>query len=174
MLIDGTGLGVGMLLKPLAVAPTRPAHELQLIDGGSTVELRGGVRMPLLGMGTGGVPGLEGDECTALVLHAIDTCGVRLIDTAADYHNEEAIGEAILRCAVPRSELFIVTKIGPLSQGYEAATASVRRSLQRLRLEYLDLVLIHARRNGSRTRAPCCLAASLLPATGSCCCCCCC
>ena len=144
MLIDGTPLGLGPLLKPMdtEVAQGVP-HELRLLASGDSIELRGGVRMPLLGMGTGGVPGLEGDLAIELVAHAIRHCGVRLIDTAADYHNEEQIGEAIRRSGVPRREIFVTTKLGPHSQGYESARASVLRSLQRMGLAYIDLVVIH-------------------------------
>ena len=146
MLLDGTVLGLGPLLQPLRLSRLRASaqpHELRLRDSGQTIELRGGVRMPLLGMGTGGVPGLEGKTCVTLVTHALRSCGVRLIDTAADYQNEEEVGEAIRQSGVPRSELFVVTKLGPLWQGEERARASVLRSLQRLGLDYLDLVVVH-------------------------------
>ena len=141
MLIDGAALGLGPLLR-LVTAPTvREPHTLRIADG--CIELRTGQQLPLLGMGTGGVPGLEGEEASRLVAHALRSCGVRLIDTASGYHNEEAVGEGIRRSGVPRERIFVVTKVAPHDQGYEAAMASVRRSLQRMRLEYLDLVLIH-------------------------------
>lgn len=153
MLVDGAHVGLGALLKrrmpPSLSASAQKAgassqRALSIVgDDGSHIVLRDGTLMPLLGLGTGGVPGLEGDDCVRLVTYAIAQCGVRLIDTAADYHNEEAVGEAIRRCGVPRSELFVCTKIGPLSQGHAACTASVRRSLQRMGLDYLDCVFIH-------------------------------
>ena len=141
MLIDGSSLGLGPLLKQVPRMTTSVAHEL--IDDGHSIELRSGIRMPLLGLGTGGVPGLEGEACVALVTHALRSCGMRLIDTAADYHNEEQIGEAIRQSGVARSDIFVVTKLGPLSQGREHARASVLRSLKRLGLECIDLVVIH-------------------------------
>ena len=141
MLIDGAVLGLGSLLRPVVAPAVRLPHALRVSAG--CIELRTGQQMPLLGMGTGGVPGLEGEEAARLVAHALRACGVRLIDTASGYHNEEAVGEGIRRSGVPREELFIVTKVAPHDQGYEAAIASVRRSLRRMRLEYLDLVLIH-------------------------------
>ena len=142
MLIDGTSLGLGLLLRQLPQGRNVSSHR-SLAYTADHVLLRSGVHMPLLGLGTGGVPGLEGEEAVKLITHAIKHCGVRLIDTAADYHNEEAVGEAIRRSGVPRHELFICTKFGPHSQSYEAATASVQRSLQRMQLTYLDCVFIH-------------------------------
>ena len=102
-----------------------------------------GARMPLLGMGTGGVPGLEGEHAVRLVTHAIKACGVRLVDTAADYHNEEAVGQAVRASGVPREDVWVVSKLGPLNQGYERATASVHASLRRLGLSYIDVILVH-------------------------------
>ena len=144
MLIDGSSMGVGMLLREVSVPPPASLRATELLCFTDThITLRSGLVMPLIGLGTGGVPGLEGEECVRLVRHGITKCGVRLIDSAADYHNEEAVGQAIRSCGVPRSELFVCTKFGPLSQGYEAARASVQRSLQRMHLEYLDCVFIH-------------------------------
>ena len=146
MLIDGASVGLGKLLHAVASpmhAAQRPVTVLTSGTGSDHVLLRGDVRMPLLGLGTGGVPGLEGEEATRLVVHALCKCGLRLIDTAADYHNEEAVGAAIRKSGVPREDIFVCTKIGPLSQGYDACLASVQRSLQRMKLDYLDCVFIH-------------------------------
>ena len=105
--------------------------------------LRGGATMPLLGLGTGGVPGLEGSEAIRIVEWALREGGVRCVDTAPDYHNEEAVGEALRRSGVPRENLFVTTKVSPLSHGYDATLASVHRSLARLRLGWLDCVVLH-------------------------------
>jgi diketogulonate reductase-like aldo/keto reductase len=96
--------------------------------------------MPILGFGVFQVKDLE--ECERSVLDAIDT-GYRLIDTAASYENEEAVGKAIKRSGVPREELFITTKLWIQSNGYEGTKKAFENSLKRLQLDYLDLYLIH-------------------------------
>ena len=75
-------------------------------------------------------------------LEAIET-GYRLIDTAQSYGNEEAVGEAILKTNVPREELFVTTKVWITNYGYEKAKASVEESLEKMKLDYIDLVLLH-------------------------------
>lgn len=105
-----------------------------------TVTLNNDVEMPLLGFGVFQVP--DPEECERSVLEAIRT-GYRLIDTAAAYGNEEAVGRAIRRSGVPRDELFITTKLWLADAGDEATPKAFERSLQRLGLEYLDLYLIH-------------------------------
>lgn len=105
-----------------------------------TVTLNNGVEMPLLGFGVFQVPDLA--ECERTVLDAIDV-GYRLIDTAASYGNEEAVGNAIRRSGVPREDLFITTKLWVTDTGYERTKAAFARSLDRLKLDYLDLYLIH-------------------------------
>jgi len=104
------------------------------------VTLNNGVDMPILGFGVFQVTDLA--ECEQSVLDAINT-GYRLIDTAASYMNEEAVGRAIRRSGVPREDLFITTKLWIQSNGYEGAKSAFERSLKRLQLEYLDLYLIH-------------------------------
>ena len=96
--------------------------------------------MPILGFGVFQVTDL--DECERSVLDAINT-GYRLIDTAASYGNEEAVGEAIKRSGVARKDLFITTKLWIQSNGYEGTKKSFENSLNRLQLDYLDLYLIH-------------------------------
>jgi len=105
-----------------------------------TVRLNNGVTMPLLGFGVFQVN--DAEECERSVSEAIRT-GYRLIDTAAAYGNEAAVGKAIKRGGVAREELFITTKLWIQDAGYESAKPAFERSLQRLQLEYLDLFLIH-------------------------------
>ncbi|TDQ08693.1 aldo/keto reductase [Pedobacter metabolipauper] len=105
-----------------------------------TVKLNNGVEMPLLGFGVFQVTDLT--ECERSVLDAIHT-GYRLIDTAASYMNEEAVGRAIRNCTVPRAELFITTKLWIQSDGYAATKKAFESSLKKLQLDYLDLYLIH-------------------------------
>ena len=104
------------------------------------VTLNNGVTMPMEGFGVFQVP--DPAQCEQAVTQAIDT-GYRLIDTAAAYMNEQAVGAAIAKCGVPREELFITTKLWVQDAGYEAAKAAIRTSLNNLGLEYLDLYLIH-------------------------------
>jgi diketogulonate reductase-like aldo/keto reductase len=104
------------------------------------VVLNNGVEMPILGFGVFQVPDLE--ECERSVLAAIKA-GYRLIDTAAAYGNEEAVGNAIKKSGVAREELFITTKLWVQQYGYEGAKKEFEKSLQKLQLNYLDLYLIH-------------------------------
>ncbi len=104
------------------------------------VTLSNGVKMPLEGFGVFQVP--EADVCKQAVLDAIAT-GYRLIDTAAAYFNEEAVGAAIKECGVPREELFITTKLWIQDAGYENAKKAFQTSLDKLGLDYIDLYLIH-------------------------------
>ena len=105
-----------------------------------SVTLNNGVVMPLEGFGVFQVP--DPAQCEQAVLDAI-AAGYRLIDTAAAYMNEQAVGAAIARCGVPREELFVTTKLWVQDAGYEAAKTALDRSLQNLGLDYLDLYLIH-------------------------------
>lgn len=103
------------------------------------VTLSNGIRMPMLGYG---VYQVSNEECERCVLDAIDV-GYRSVDTAQAYHNEEAVGKAIEKCGIPRSELFLTTKVWISNAGYEKAKASIDMSLQNLRTDYIDLLLIH-------------------------------
>jgi diketogulonate reductase-like aldo/keto reductase len=105
-----------------------------------SVRLNNGVEMPILGFGVFQIKDLE--ECERSVADAIAT-GYRLIDTAASYENEEAVGKAIKKSGMPREELFITTKLWIQSNGYEGAKKAFENSLKRLQLDYLDLYLIH-------------------------------
>lgn len=104
------------------------------------VTLNNGVKMPKEGFGVFQVP--DPAQCEQAVLDAVAS-GYRLIDTAAAYMNEEAVGEAIAKCGVPREELFITTKLWVQDAGYEEAKKAIRTSLDKLGLDYLDLYLIH-------------------------------
>jgi 2,5-diketo-D-gluconate reductase A len=105
-----------------------------------TVTLNNGVQMPLLGFGVFQIAHLA--ECARAVADAL-TVGYRLLDTAASYGNEEAVGNAIKRSGVPREELFITTKLWIADAGYDKTLRAFERSMQRLQLETLDLYLIH-------------------------------
>lgn len=105
-----------------------------------TVKLNNGVRMPILGYGVFQIADLE--ECERSVTDAIQT-GYRLIDTAASYGNEEAVGNAIRRSGIAREDLFITTKLWISDAGYESTKKAFDRSMQRLQLDVLDLYLIH-------------------------------
>ena len=105
-----------------------------------TVRLNNGVEMPLLGFGVYQIP--DAAVCERSVLDAL-AAGCRLVDTAAAYLNEEAVGRAIALSGVPRNELFVTTKLWVQDAGYESAKAAFERSLKRLGLDYIDLYLIH-------------------------------
>ena len=105
-----------------------------------TVTLNNGLQMPILGFGVFQVPDLA--ECERSVLDAIET-GYRLLDTASSYKNEEAVGHAIQKSGVPREELFVTTKLWVQDASYEGAKAAFQTSLDKLKLDYLDLYLIH-------------------------------
>ena len=104
-----------------------------------TIRLNNGVEMPVLGYG---VFQVSPDECERCVTEAIGI-GYRLIDTAQAYFNEEGVGTAVKNCGVPRSELFLTTKVWISNAGYERAAASIDESLRKLQTDYVDLLLIH-------------------------------
>ena len=102
--------------------------------------LNNGLKMPMEGFGVFQVP--DPAQCEQAVLDAIAS-GYRLIDTAAAYMNEKAVGEAVRKCGVPREELFITTKLWVQDASYEGAKKAIQTSLDNLGLDYLDLYLIH-------------------------------
>lgn len=104
------------------------------------ITLNNGITMPKIGYGVFRMT--DAEACEEAVVQAIHA-GYRLIDTAAAYGNEEAVGKAIRRCVVPREELFITTKLWITDTSYEGAKRGFERSMEHLGLEYLDLYLIH-------------------------------
>jgi len=104
------------------------------------IVLNNGVEMPILGFGVFQVR--DAEVCERSVYEAFQT-GYRLIDTAASYLNEEAVGKAIKRSGVTREELFVTTKLWIQDAGYERTKKAFEKSLHRLQLDYLDLYLIH-------------------------------
>lgn len=104
------------------------------------VVLNNGVEMPILGFGTFQIT--DPVECERCVNEALQT-GYRLIDTAASYLNEEAVGTGIQSSGVPREDIFVTTKLWIQNAGYESAKKAFENSLMKLQLDYLDLYLIH-------------------------------
>jgi diketogulonate reductase-like aldo/keto reductase len=106
----------------------------------SRVKLRGGVEMPILGLGVWqSAPGAETRDAVLAALRA----GYRLVDTARAYRNEEDVGAAIRESGVTRSEIFVTTKLWNSDHGYDATLRACDESLRRLGLEQLDLYLVH-------------------------------
>ena len=104
------------------------------------IRLHNGVEMPLLGLGVFQVT--DGKVCRESVLTALRT-GYRLIDTAACYGNEKAVGEAIRESGIPREEIFLTSKVWIQDAGYEKTMRSFAKTLENLGTDYLDLYLIH-------------------------------
>ncbi|MBC1422003.1 aldo/keto reductase [Listeria seeligeri] len=105
-----------------------------------TIKLNNGVEIPILGFGTYQIT--EPEEAEKAIIEAIKA-GYRHIDTAQSYMNEEAVGKGIAESGVSREELFITTKIWVENVSYKGVISSFERSLHRLGLEYVDLLLIH-------------------------------
>lgn len=105
-----------------------------------TVTLNNGIKMPVVGFGVFQVP--DKSQCRQAVIDAVSS-GYRLIDTAAAYMNEEAVGEAIKECGAERSELFVTTKLWVQDASYDGAMKAFEASIEKLGLDYLDLYLIH-------------------------------
>lgn len=102
------------------------------------VTLSNGVKMPQLGYGVFQIK----ENCEQCVTNALQV-GYRLIDTAQTYGNEEEVGSAISKSKIPRSEIFITTKVWVPNYGYEKTKKSVEESLRKLKTDYIDLVLLH-------------------------------
>ena len=104
------------------------------------VTLNNGMKMPIVGYGVFQIA--DEAECERCVVDAVQA-GYRLIDTAASYKNEEAVGRGLKRSGVPRDQLFVTSKLWVEDAGYERARVAIDKSLKRLDLDYLDLFLIH-------------------------------
>ena len=104
-----------------------------------TITLNNGIEMPLMGYG---VWQIAPEKCEHYVSEALKA-GYRLIDTAQAYYNEEGVGAAISNSGIPRSEIFITTKVWISNAGDEKAAISIDESLRKLRTDYIDLLLIH-------------------------------
>ena len=105
----------------------------------NSVKLSNSLEMPLLGYG---VFQVNPDECERCVSDAIEV-GYRLIDTAQIYKNEEGVGRAVANSGISRKDFFLVTKVWISNAGYEKAKQSIDKSLEKLKTDYIDLVLIH-------------------------------
>lgn len=103
------------------------------------VALANGVKMPQLGYG---VYQVTKEECERCVLDALEV-GYRAIDTAQSYFNEAEVGEAIAESGIDRKEIFLTTKVWIEHYGYEQAKESVLQSMEKLKTDYIDLVLLH-------------------------------
>ena len=101
--------------------------------------LNNGVKMPMLGYG---VYQVAPEECERCVLDALSV-GYRAVDTAQAYGNEEGVGSALKKSGVPRSEVFLTTKVWITDAGEEKAARSIDESLRKLGTDYVDLLLIH-------------------------------
>lgn len=102
-----------------------------------TVLLNSGYEMPVYGIGT---YSLTGEVCVEAVSSALES-GVRLIDTAYMYHNEESVGEAVRNSGIPREEIFVITKLYP--NQFADAEAAIDEALDKLDIEYIDMMLLH-------------------------------
>lgn len=106
----------------------------------NTIELNNHVQIPLLGLGVFQVT--DQAVCKECVQIALET-GYRLIDTAACYGNERAVGEAVKDSGIPRSEIFLTSKVWIQDAGYDKTMNSFEKTLENLQTDYLDLYLIH-------------------------------
>ena len=104
-----------------------------------TVTLNDDNTIPVIGLGVGELSDSETEQAVSTALEA----GYRLIDTAAAYGNEQAVGRAIAASGLPRSELFVTTKLATEDQGFQASQDACKASVERLGLDYVDLYLIH-------------------------------
>lgn len=114
---------------------------------GGSLTFSNGYQIPGIGFGTWQSP--DGDVCVNAIRKAIEV-GYRHIDTAAGYGNEASVGKAVRESGVPRSELFITSKLANRDRGYASALQAFQKTLDRLQMDYLDLYLIHWPASSSR------------------------
>jgi 2,5-diketo-D-gluconate reductase A len=119
------------------IAMTPPDHALSMTPRDHALE--DGRTIPQLGLGVWQVPDAEAAQNVRTAVAA----GYRSIDTAAVYQNEDGVGEGVRTCGIPREQVFVTTKLWNSKQGYDETLRAFDRSLQRLRMEYVDLYLIH-------------------------------
>lgn len=113
---------------------------MNITDIKGTVALHNGVEMPYFGLGV--YKSADGKEVEQAIQWAVET-GYRHIDTASVYNNEKGVGNAVRKCGVPRSELFVTTKVWNPDQGFQSTLAAFEASRRRLQLDYIDLYLVH-------------------------------
>lgn len=133
-------MGEGMGVCPVHTPASRRLPAVQLAGICDRYLLSNGVEMPCLGYGTYMVPL---DERGAQAIRFALDMGFRHIDTATSYKNEHVVGEVIRDSGIPRSEIFITSKLNNPDQGADATRAAFARTLSWLRTDYLDLYLIH-------------------------------
>lgn len=105
-----------------------------------TTKLNNDVEMPTLGLGVFQIP--DSNQAKQAITDALNN-GYRLIDTAASYQNEEAVGKAIQESSVKREDIFVTSKLWVSDFNYQRAKAGINTSLQKLKLDYIDLYLLH-------------------------------
>jgi len=137
------GASAGLLFAPLlstrASAETAATEVKKKMTLSPLVELNDGKLMPQLGLG---VWRASNEEARMAVREAF-ACGYRSVDTASIYRNEEGVGQGFRDSGLDRTQVFITTKVWNDDQGFEQAQRALEQSLQRLKLEYVDLLLIH-------------------------------
>ena len=106
----------------------------------NTITLSNGVKAPQLGLGTWFIE----DANVAEAVHAAVKLGYRHFDTAQAYGNERGVGEGVRTCGIPREELFVVSKVAAEHKTYETAKNSIDETLQKMGLDYLDMMIIHS------------------------------
>lgn len=125
--------------KTLELPEPERRDAVQMAQPAPTLPLRRGAEIPVVGVGTSP---LVGDECFRQVLAALEV-GYRLVDTAENYGNEAAVGEAIRASGIDRSEIFITTKLNRRWHSVHGVREAFEASLQRLGVDYIDLMLVH-------------------------------
>lgn len=120
-----------------------PIHDRPSLN--TSITLMDGRKIPTMGLGVYmSPPGRETEDAVRWALES----GYRMVDTAMIYRNEESVGKAIAESGVPRSEVFLTTKLWDDAHGYKEAQRALRESLDRLKTDYLDLYLIHSPTTG--------------------------
>ena len=105
-----------------------------------SIVLNNGVKIPQLGLGTWFID----DDKVADAVKAAVEIGYRHIDTAQAYGNERGVGEGVRTCGIPRNELFVVSKVAAEHKTYEEAMAGINETLEKMGLDYLDMMIIHS------------------------------